>query len=203
MKKTILAAIAVLCALAFPVAAAAKSGHGEDHPQGHGEHAVPEHVAGHVEGQDDAQQPTADQTTDDQGQADQTPAAEHRGRGASRRCKRAQSVGFVVKGSLASFTPETVTLDVKRANRHARSYIKTAGSTFTLGTARVKFAGVTDADGSGTVDFADVLPTDQVVAVGKATRPKRGCKGDTVLKLRKLQVVRPDADESESETEIE
>jgi len=43
---------------------------------------------------------------------------------------------------------------------------------------------------------------DQLVA-GKATRPKRGCEGDTVLKLRKLQVVRPDANESESETEIE
>ena len=117
-------------------------------------------------------------------------------RGGSRKCKRTHAVAFVVKGSLASFTAETVTLDVKRANRHARSYLEAAESTFALGTARVRFKGVTDADASGAVDFADVLPTDKVVAIGKATRPKRGCEGETVLKLRKLQVVRPEAEES-------
>jgi len=114
-----------------------------------------------------------------------------------RRCKRTQSVGFVAKGTLASYTAETVTLDVKRANRHARSYINAAGSEFTLGSARVRFAGVTDGNGDSVVDFADVLPTDKVVATGKAVRPKRGCEGETVLKLRKLQVVRPEADETE------
>ena len=120
----------------------------------------------------------------------------------SRKCKRTHAVGFVVKGSLASFTAETVTLDVKRANRHARSYLEAAGSTFALGTARVRFKGVTDADTSGTVDFADVLPTDKVVAIGKATRPKRGCEGETVLTLRKLQVIRPEAEES-GDSEVE
>lgn len=117
----------------------------------------------------------------------------------SRKCRRAQSVGFTVSGSLASFDAGTVTLDVKRANRHARGYITAAGSTFELGSARVKFAGITDNDGSGTIDFADVQPTDKVVAVGKASRPKRGCEGETTLKLRKIQVVRPDAEEAGDE----
>jgi len=191
MKKMILAAIAALSVVAFPVAAGAKPGHGEGHGHGATEHGAPEHVAGHVEGQDDSQQSTSG--ADEPG----------RGRGAARRCKRPQSVGFVAKGSLTAFTEDTVTLDVKRANRHARSYIKAAGATFALRAARVRFAGVTDADNSGTVDFTDVRPTDQVVAIGKAVRPKRGCEGVTDLKLRKLQVVRPDADESGSETETE
>ena len=193
MKKMILAAIAALSVVAFPVAAGAKPGHGGGHGQaehGAGEHGAPEHVAGHTEGADD--------------QGTHAPAEEPgRGRGAARRCKRPQSVGFVAKGSLTAFTEDTVTLDVKRANRHARSYIKAAGATFALRAARVRFAGVTDADNSGTVDFTDVRPTDQVVAIGKAVRPKRGCEGVTDLKLRKLQVVRPDADESGSETETE
>jgi hypothetical protein len=115
-----------------------------------------------------------------------------------RRCKRTQSVGFVVKGALASYTADTVTLDVKRANRHARSYIESAGSEFALGTARLRFRGVTDGNGDGAVDLADVQPTDKVIAIGKAVRPKRGCEGQTVLKLRKLQVVRPKADETEA-----
>jgi hypothetical protein len=162
--------------LAFPVAVAgAKPGHGNgnggERGQGHG-----------VENRSDDRRPNTEQ---------------REGRRAARRCKRTHSVGFVVKGSLASFTAESVTLDVKRANRHARGYIKTAGSTFTLGAARVRFVGVTDGDSSGTVDLADVQPTDKVVAVGKATRPKRGCEGEVELKLRKLQIVRPQAQESD------
>ena len=177
MKKMILTAVAALTVLALPVAVAgAQPGRGHDHP-------APEHAAGGQTGADEQQS-----TTD-------TPAEQPaQGRRGSRKCKRPISVGFVAAGSLASYTAETVTLDVKRANRHARSYIESAGSTFTLGSARVRFAGVTDADGNGAVDFADVLPTDKVVAIGKATRPKRGCEGETVLKLRKLQVVRPKAE---------
>jgi hypothetical protein len=186
MKKMILTATAALSVLAFPVAFAdARPGHGGGNGNGHGHgdrHGAPEQVA-----------------SDDQQTATDTPAeqpAESR-RHASRKCKRAHSVGFVAKGSLKSYTEDSVTLDVTRANRHARSFLAGAEPTFTLGTARVRFSGVTDADGNGAVDFADVLPTDKVVATGKATRPKRGCEGETVLKLRKLQVVRPVADESD------
>ena len=190
MKKMTLAAAAALSVLAFPVAFAdARPGHGGGNGHGH----ATEQATG------DEQTPTGEQqtaTTGDEQTTTDTRPAEGRRHG-SRKCKRTQAVGFVVKGSLAGYTAETVTLAVKRANRHARSYLAAADSTFTLGSARVRFAGVTDADGNGAVDFADVLPTDKVIAIGKATRPKRGCEGETVLKLRKLQVVRPEAEESD------
>jgi hypothetical protein len=201
MKKMILSAVAALSLLALP-AAVAGAQPGRDHGHGVPEHAAgPGQAAGDRAGEDHqgTRQPDAgDQqpaTGDDQTATD-TPPAEGRRHG-SRKCKRTHPVGFVAKGTLASYTDETVTLDVTRANRHARSYLAAADSTFTLGNARVRFAGVTDADGNGAIDFADVLPTDKVVAIGLATRPKRGCEGETVLKLRKLQVVRPEADESD------
>jgi hypothetical protein len=173
MKKTTLATAAALSVLALPVAIAdARPGHG-------GRDGGDQQQGGRQQGT------AADQYTE--------------GRRPNRRCKRVQSVGFVARGSLAGFTPETITLDVKRANRHARRLIEAAGSTFTLGTARVRYVGVTDGDASGTVDFADVLPTDKVVVIGKAVRPKRGCEGDTVLKLRKVQVIRPTADPEDGE----
>jgi hypothetical protein len=202
MKKMILTAVAALCVLAFPVAIAeARPGHGGGE-HGQRAHGTPDHAAPgqgtSTEPEGDrhgAPQPVTGDAADDPATTTDTPA-EGRRHG-SRKCKRTHAVGFVVKGSLASYTAETVTLDVKRANRHARSYLAAADSMFTLGSARVRFAGVTDADGNGTVDFADVLPTDKVVAIGKATAPKRGCAGETVLKLRKLQVVRPEAEESD------
>lgn len=173
MKKLILAVVAALSVIAFPLAAEAKRGQGP--------------VQGQAEQGDDSRSGDREQRSDQ--------------RRASRKCKRPHAVGFVAKGSLTSFTEETVTLDVKRANKHARKYIEAAGSTFTLGDARVKFVGVTDGNTSGAVDLADVLPTDKVVAIGKATKPKRGCEGETVLKLRKLQVIRPQAEEAEGAEE--
>jgi hypothetical protein len=112
------------------------------------------------------------------------------------RCAKLQSVGFSAAGSLASYTADSVTVNVARANKHARAYIATAGQTFSLSGARLSFRGVTDADGSGTVDFADVAPTDVVRLVGKVSRPKHRCAAaEASLKLRKVQVVRPDAAE--------
>jgi hypothetical protein len=112
------------------------------------------------------------------------------------RCAKQQSVGFAAAGSLASYTADSVTVNVTRANPHARAYIAAAGQTFSLGSARVAFRGVTDADGSGTVDFADVLPTDVVRLAGKVSRPKHRCAdAASTLTLRKVQVVRPDATE--------
>ena len=170
MKKILMTAVAAVALVALPVAGAnaRPGGHGHGSTQGNA-----------VEGD----------TT--QGPAGQyTPGRPHTR--TPRRCRRMQSVGFMAKGTLAGFTAETITLDVKRANRHARAWIAANGSELTLGSARVKFAGVTDGDASGTVDFADVLPTDQVTAIGKVTRVKRGCSGDPAVTLRRVQVVRPD-----------
>jgi hypothetical protein len=122
----------------------------------------------------------------------------HESHGPKGKCAKVQSVGFSAAGTLAGYTADSVTVDVKRANKHARGYIAAAGSTFSLGGARVKFAGVTDADGSGSVDFADVLPTEVVKLTGKVSRAKKGCPvTESALKLRKVQVVRPDAGEDE------
>jgi hypothetical protein len=184
VKKMTTIVAALLALFAFPVVADARGGHGGDHGPAqaeHGQRGDHQTLAG-----DDTE--TTGQTADDPTGEQPAPAP------VPRRCRRPQSVGFVAKGSLTSFTAEAITLDVKRANPHARRFIQAAGSEFTLGTARVKFAGVTDADSNGTVDFADVLPTDRVTVVGKATRPKRGCEGDAALTLRRVQVVRPKAD---------
>lgn len=180
MNKTLTSAAAVLALIALPVAGAtAKPGKGRGHGQ-------------------------ALNTQSDGGRVASGPIGERsptRG-STSRKCRRPQSVGFVAKGSLAGFTAEDVTLDVERANKHARAYIKAAGSTFTLGTARVQFEGVTDDNADGVVDFADVQPTDMVKAIGKASRPKRGCTGETVLTLRKVQVERPVVEEEVVEDEV-
>jgi hypothetical protein len=118
----------------------------------------------------------------------------HESHASKGRCAKVQSVGFSAAGSLSSFTADSVTLTVTRANRHARDYIASAGATFSLTGARLSFRGVTDADASGTVDLADVLPTDVVRVAGKVSRPKRGCPAaDAVVTLRKVQVKRPDA----------
>src|SRR5215212_11476193 len=69
----------------------------------------------------------------------------HESHGAKGKCAKLHAVGFSAAGTLTGYTADSVTLDVKRANKHARGYIDAAGSTFSLSGARVKFAGVTDA----------------------------------------------------------
>jgi hypothetical protein len=99
-----------------------------------------------------------------------------------------------------SFTPTADTTDspdfgdlvlsVTRANHHARTYVsKTPLST--VG-ALVSFRGVTDGNADKAVGFDDALATDTVKVIGKLVRPKRGCTGDTTVKLRKVMVNRPD-----------
>lgn len=129
------------------------------------------------------------------------PAAEHGHGHANGKCRKAHSTAFAAAGTLAGYTADSVTLDVTRANKHARDYIAAAGSTFSLAGARLRFEGVTDADGSGTVDFADVLPTDVMRVNGKVSKPKRGCPAaDSTVTVRKVHVERPGAgDEAEQE----
>lgn len=191
MKKTITAAATGLALLAFPlVAADAKTGHarGGDDTHAHSDDAGTAETTGETSGQ-------GRHRGRGRGQG------RGRGRGAAKRCSKPRKVGFSVRGSLDSFTPEDVTITVARANKHARSFIEGDTHTFTLEGARVKFEGVTDADASGTVDFADVLPTDVVKATGKVTRPKRGCTAEPTVKLRKVHVERPVAEAAEESDE--
>ena len=118
-------------------------------------------------------------------------------RAAARKCSKLRKVGFAARGPLAAFSAEDVTITVAKANKHARSFIEGDSHTFALAGARVKFEGVTDADGSGTVDFADVVSTDVVKVGGKVARPKRGCDAESTVQVRKVHVERPAADEAE------
>lgn len=171
MKKTISTALAGLAVAALPLAAA-------DAKPGRGN-------SDSYSNDNSASAP--DETRDQRRQA--------------RRCKRGRKVGFAVRGTLAGFTAEDVTLTVARANKHARSFIDGDTHTFALDGARVKFEGVTDADADGDVDFADVAPTDRVKATGKVIRPKRGCEAEPTVTVRKIQVERPEADEAEKSDE--
>ena len=122
------------------------------------------------------------------------PAVKHDGK--SKRCKKARSVGFVVRGSLESYEDASVTLAVQRANRHARRWLEAGNApVFDTTGLRVKFAGVTDANADSVVDLADVLPTDRVKVLGKLAVPKAGCEGEVALKLKKLRVSRNAAEE--------
>ena len=71
----------------------------------------------------------------------------------------------------APWRARKVTLNVERANRHARRWLETGNSPEfdTIGLT-VRFEGVTDGNADTVVDLADVLPTDRVRVKGKLTR---------------------------------
>lgn len=87
-----------------------------------------------------------------------------------------------------------VTIDVTRANRHARAD-KGTTKTYTLDHARVLLA-LDDQNGDGRVDLGDVLPGSRVKVIGKLTKLRGGCDqtGFTPeLKIGKLIVHAPKA----------
>lgn len=114
----------------------------------------------------------------------------------SKRCKKARSVGFVVRGSLSAYDESSLTLAVTRSNRHAARWLEDNDpAVFDTTGLTVSFEGVADGDASGAVDLADVLPTDRVKVLGKLTLPKARCEGDVSLKLKKVKVSRESAEE--------
>lgn len=66
-----------------------------------------------------------------------------------------------------------VTIDVTRANRHARAE-KGTTRTYTLDHARV-LLGLSDQNGDGSVDLGDVQPGSRAKVIGKVTRLNRHC----------------------------
>jgi len=122
----------------------------------------------------------------------------------SKRCDKARSVGFVVRGTFASADGASVTVTVERANKHASRWLEDGGvPTFDTTGLTVEFVGVVDGDASGTVDLADALTTDRVHVKGKLALPKRKCEGDAVLTVKKVKVSReaPEAPAEETTTE--
>jgi hypothetical protein len=111
-------------------------------------------------------------------------------KGKSKKCAKLQRVGFVVDGTFGSYADPDLTVDVVEANKHARGWVAANGSTFSTTGASVAFEGVTDGDADGLVSFADVTSTDQVIVVGKLSRPKKGCTGARSLVVRHVQITR-------------
>lgn len=108
----------------------------------------------------------------------------------SNRCAKPKRVGFVVQGALASYDAQSVTLDVQKVNRHARAWLAAPNPpSFATEGLRFSFEGVSDDNGTG-LGLDDVVGTDRVRVVGKLLQPKRGCAGDSQLRLRAVKVTR-------------
>ena len=113
-----------------------------------------------------------------------------------KKCTKTQAVGFTAAGTDAAYADGNLTFTVAEANKHARGHLAGATRpTFSTVGAKVAFDGVTDADGNGVVDLADVAPTDRVAVAGKLTQPLKGCTGATKLAIQKIVVTRPVVEE--------
>jgi hypothetical protein len=113
----------------------------------------------------------------------------------SKRCGKAQKVGFAVIGTFGSYAEPELAVDVTEANKHARGWIAENGSSFDVTGAGATFEGIEDADASRTVGFEDALAGDAVELGGKLLRPKRGCEGETTLRVDRVSVTRPAPEE--------
>lgn len=114
----------------------------------------------------------------------------------SKRCGKVKSVGFVVRGTLASSVEDSVTLTVTKSNKHAARWLEENDPSFDTAGLTISYEGVTDADANTVVDLADVLPTDRVKVKGKLALPKAGCEGEVVLTVKKVSVSREVEEES-------
>ena len=122
-----------------------------------------------------------------------------------RKCKRERRGRFLAAGTASAQDSASFVLTVKRTNRPARKWLAVNEATFSTTGVKLRLKGIGDATGDGTVDFADVLPTDRVRVIGKLSRPKRGCTGEAALKLRRIVVHRKseanETEDDESETD--
>jgi hypothetical protein len=116
--------------------------------------------------------------------------AKAKAKGKARRCAKPQRVGFVVDGTFGSYTDPDLTVNVVEANKHAGGWVAANGSTFPMAGVAAAFEGVTDGNADGLVSFADLTSTDQVIIVGKLSRPKKGCTGSTSVVVRHVHVIR-------------
>jgi hypothetical protein len=137
--------------------------------------------------------------------------------GKSKRCGKSKRVGFQLRGTLAPIAEDgslvgadgAITLNVVKANRHARRWLEDNEATFQTAGVRLAFVGVTDANAPAGIGLEDALATDRVKVQGKLALPKRGCEsGETALTtepnpaLKRIKVVRPEPEDGE-ETETE
>lgn len=119
--------------------------------------------------------------------------------GKAKKCEKPRRRGFTVNGTFASYADPILTVDVRRANKHARVWLKKNAPAFSTVDARVRIKNVTDGDGNGTVDLADGVVTDRIKIRGKLIQPRRGCEGDTTVKIKKIKLKRPDVGDDASD----
>lgn len=115
------------------------------------------------------------------------PRHEHAAKAAA--TVKAQRVAFVVTGTglsgltLSDAGSSAFALDIARANKHARAALQLTAAQIAAASAtqmaaeanglRLKFDDdITDGNGDGKVDLADVRPTDRVKVIGKVERTR-------------------------------
>jgi ribosomal protein L15 len=130
-----------------------------------------------------------------------SPRAESKSKGQSKRCAKVRKVGFVVAGTYVSGDATSVTLLVTRVNRHAKkSGLVTVGEQYTA--TPTKASRIRYVNRSGP---ADAQPTDRVRVVGKVTVQKRKCATEDFTPeatVRKVTVTGPEtASEGENEND--
>ena len=126
------------------------------------------------------------------------PNKPHKPSHVNQRCKRQPKVGFVVGGKLdPASTPDTITVDVTRSNKHSKPFV--TGGKFTFNTAGVKVNYV--GDNPFTTPGAELHRGDwKVQVVGKVVKLKKGCTAENspAPTVRKATVIAPGAGNSGS-----
>ena len=118
-----------------------------------------------------------------------------------KKCAKATSVGFDLRGTLAGYEAPNLALTVTKANKHARNWLKTNAATFDVTNVPFASEGLTDRDLNGVMTVDDVAPGDRVKVQGKLALPKRGCEADAALTLKRIKATREAPSEDEVVTE--
>jgi hypothetical protein len=120
------------------------------------------------------------------------------GQGKSKKCDKPKRVGFKINGTFDGYDGTELSVEVVRANKHARNWLDDSNDPIfdTSGVDKIKFIGVTDTGTDG-VGFEDAVEGDRVKIKAKLTLPKHGCEDGVELEVKKIKVKRPDASEIE------
>ena len=116
----------------------------------------------------------------------------------SKRCNHQPKVGFTLGGKLDSAsTPQNITVDVTRANKHAKPFVTDGKFSFSTTGVNVKYVG----DNPFTTPGANLHMNDwKVQVVGKVAKLKKGCTASNTPSptVRKAMVIGPGSGQSGS-----
>lgn len=122
------------------------------------------------------------------------PGSQGNNHGQSHRCAKAHTVGFQAHGTFASWDGTTLTLSNAKGNKHARSLISNGSLALAIGTAKVDFSGIKDANNDGSVGWDDVTTANKVIVHGRVAQTKHGCPAADLPAptIQRVKVVAPD-----------